>query len=163
MTFIAGCSGDKTAGNMHFQWEADGRSYTAEAMDDQGVPWVRLTCRYLGKAPEQPIEQEISRDWRSQNTDFYHYEMTNLLEEDITLMDMSLRLKKGKGGRIYETRGQPAIEKELSGFVLERGGSLKRRNSWVFGKAGANVLHKIYTARAGDRTIKIDTHLVYQR
>ena len=78
-------------------------------------------------------------------------------------MDMSFRLKKGRNGRIYETRGQDGIEKEFSAFVIEQGGSLERRNSWVFGMGQENVLHKIYTAKAGNRTIKIDTHLVYRR
>ena len=160
---ISGCGGDKTAGNMSFQWEADGRSYIAIAMDEKGTPWVRLNCSYQGKAPEKPIDQEITRDWQRQNTDFYHYELTNLLEEDITLMDMSFRLKKGRNERIYETRGQDGIEKEFSSFVIEQGGSLERRNSWVFGKGQENVLHKIYTAKAGNSTIKIDTHLVYRR
>ncbi len=64
---------------------------------------------------------------------------------------------------IYETRPQSEIDKELGETILEIDGKLERRNSWVFGLGNANVLHKIYRARSGGKTILIDTHLVYKR
>ena len=162
IVFLSGCSGDKLAGDIKIDWD-DGRNYQAVVKDGDGTERVQLICQYIGKGPEQPIKTPISRDWKVSDTDFYHYTMVNLTDHPIELLNVSFRLKEGKGEKIYTTKTQTDIDKSLSGHVLPPRGKLYRRNAWVWGKGNANVLHKIYSARAEGKSFKIDTQLVYKR
>ena len=58
---------------------------------------------------------------------------------------------------------QAAIDKDWGGHLIQPKETLTRRNAWVWGKAKENVLHKIYTARAGGKSFQVDTQLVYKR
>ena len=62
---------------MTYQWSADRRSYKATAVDNSRRPCVEVVCHYLGKAPVEPIDKPIDRDWKTQSTDFYHYQLVN--------------------------------------------------------------------------------------
>ena len=104
VVLLSGCSRDKVAGNIEVDWEKDERSYTAIVKDDGGTERVRLECQYLGKAPEEPVETEIKRNWSTDDTDFYHYKMVNLTDKPIELKQVSFRLKKGRFMRLKTKR-----------------------------------------------------------
>ena len=161
--FLAACGGDHYEANMTYQWSADRRSYKATAVDNSGRPCVEVVCHYLGKAPVEPIDKPIDRDWKTQSTDFYHYQLVNLVDEPIELRALHFRLKTGRGGRIYDTKGVDAIETELGGSVIQPHQFLERHNSWVFGKASQNTLHKIYEAYVGSERLRVDVPLVFSR
>ena len=108
-------------------------------------------------------ELNLDRDWKIQNTDFYHYQLVNLVDEPIELRALHFRLKTGRGGRIYDTKGVDAIETELGGSVIQPHQFLERHNSWVFGKASQNTLHKIYEAYVGSERLRVDVPLVFSR
>ena len=55
------------------------------------------------------MDKPIDRDWKTQNTDFYHYQLVNLVDEPIGRA-LHFRLKTGRGGKIYDTKGVDAIE-----------------------------------------------------
>ena len=160
---IAGCSGDKLAGDIEVEWEVDERRYKAIVKDDEGTAQVQLVCQYVGKAPEEPVDTIVRRNWKVEDTDFYHYQLVNLTDKPIELVNVSFRLKKGKGGKIYDTKTQAAIDKDWGGHIIPPRGKLTRRNSWVWGKEDENVLHKIYLARSSGKSFEIDTQLVYKR
>jgi len=159
---LTGC-GDKLAGDIKVEWEADKRSYKAVVKDDDGTARVQLVCQYVGKAPEEPVDTVIRRNWQTQDTDFYHYKLVNLTDKPIELMNVSFRLKEGKGEKIYDTKGQTAIDSDWGAHIIPPGESLSRRNSWVYGIREENVLHKIYTAKTEGVAFKIDTQLVYNQ
>ena len=161
--FLAACGGDHYEANMTYQWSADRRSYKATAVDNSGRPCVEVVCHYLGKAPAEPMDKPIDRDWKTQNTDFYHYQLVNLVDEPIELRALHFRLKTGRGGKIYDTKGVDAIETELGGSVIHPHQLLERHNSWVFGKANENTLHKIYEAYIGSEMLRVDVPLVFSR
>ena len=163
VVLLSGCSPDKVAGNIEVDWEKDERSYTAIVKDDGGTERVRLECQYVGKAPEEPVETEINRNWSTDDTDFYHYKLVNLTDKPIELVHVSFRLKEGKGGKIYDTKDQKAIEKDWGSAVISANGDLSRRNAWTWGKGTENVLHKIYLAKSDGQSFQIDTQLVYRR
>ena len=87
----------------------------------------------------------------------------NLTDKPIELMSVSFRLKEGKGEKIYDTKGQAAIDSDWGAHIIPPGESLSRRNSWVYGIREENVLHKIYAARTEGVSFKIDTQLVYNQ
>ena len=159
---ISGCSGDKLAGDIKIEWDGD-RSYKAIVKDDDGTERVQLDCQYIGKGPEQPMKTPIDRDWKVSDTDFYHITMVNLTDHPIELVNVSFRLKEGKGGKIYATKTQTEIDKSWGAHVLPPRGQLNRRNAIVWGKGKANVLHKIYLAKTEGKSFKIDIPLVYKR
>ena len=164
LSLSLGCfRSEHVTGRMDIQWESDGRSYQAIVFNESDQPVVEVRCRYLGKKPEEPIAKPISRDWMQSDTDFYHYELINTSAAAVELLDVSYRLKYGKSGKVYETRGQSRIEDELGGFVIDIGSKLTRRNSWVFGNGKENVMHKIYRAKTEGGVFYIDIHLVYER
>ena len=105
----------------------------------------------------------VRRNWKVEDTDFYHYQLVNLTDKPIELVNVSFRLKKGKGGKIYDTKTQAAIDKDWGGHIIPPRGKLTRRNSWVWGKGDENVLHKIHLARSNGKSFEIDTQLVYKR
>lgn len=160
---LFGCSGDKLAGDIDVEWEADERSYKAIVKDDEGTARVQLICQYVGKAPEEPLDTEVRRNWKMNDTDFYHYQLVNLTDEPVELVNVSFRLKNGKGGKIYDTKTQVAIDKDWGGHIIPARGKLSRRNAFVWGKSDENVLHKIYLAKSGGNSFEIDTQLVYKR
>ena len=160
---LAGCSGDKLAGNIDVEWDADKRSYKAMVKDEVGDVRVQLICQYVGKEPEEPVEETISRDWKRNDTDFYHYKMVNLTDEPVELTSVSCRLKTGKKGKIYDVKGQDQIDKDWGGHVIPPRGNLTRRNAFVWARGKANVLHKIYQAKSAGQQFDIDTQLVYKR
>ena len=163
IVLLSGCSRDKVAGNIEVDWEKDERSYTAIVKDDGGTERVRLECQYVGKAPEEPVETEISRNWSTDDTDFYHFKLVNLTDKPIELKQVSFRLKKGKEGKVYEIKDQKTIESDWGSAVIGSNGDLSRRNAWTWGKGKENVLHKIYLATSDGQTFQIDTQLVYRR
>ena len=163
VVLLSGCSRDKVAGNIEVDWEKDERSYTAIVKDDGGTERVRLECQYVGKAPEEPVETEISRNWSTDDTDFYHFKLVNLTDKPIELKQVSFRLKKGKEEKVYEIKNQKAIESDWGSAVIAPNGDLSRRNAWTWGKGKENVLHKIYLATSDGQTFQIDTQLVYRR
>lgn len=161
---LAGCSNsDQVMGNIEYTWNEDGRSYTAIVRDDEDNDMMKLKCTYVGKKPEKPVDTVIRRDWKTEDTDFYHYTLENLINQEIELINVSFRLKHGKGGKVYDTKTQAAIDKDWGGHLIQPKETLTRRNAWVWGKAKENVLHKIYTARAGGKSFQVDTQLVYKR
>ena len=163
VVLLSGCSQDKVAGNIEVDWEKDERSYMAIVKDDGGTERVRLECQYVGKAPEEPVETEISRNWSTDDTDFYHFKLVNLTDKPIELKQVSFRLKKGKEGKVYEIKNQKTIELDWGSAVIAPNGDLSRRNAWTWGKGKENVLHKIYLATSDGQTFQIDTQLVYRR
>ena len=163
VVLLSGCSRDKVAGNIEVDWEKDERSYTAIVKDDGGTERVRLECQYVGKAPEEPVGTEISRNWSTDDTDFYHFTLVNLTDKPIELKQVSFRLKKGKEGKVYEIKNQKTIELDWGSAVIAPNGDLSRRNAWTWGKGKENVLHKIYLATSDGQTFQIDTQLVYRR
>jgi len=80
---IAGCSGDKLAGDIEVEWEVDERSYKAIVKDDEGTAQVQLVCQYVGKAPEEPVDTIVRRNWKVEDTDFYHYQLVNLTDKPL--------------------------------------------------------------------------------
>lgn len=160
---LAGCSGDKVAGDIEVDWEDDQRSYKAIVKDNEGTPRVQLICQYVGKKPEEPVKETITRDWKANDTDFYHYKMVNLTDQPIELSNVSFRLKTGKNEEIYDTKGQGQIDKDWGGHIIPARGNLTRRNAFVWALGAENVLHKIYSAKSAGQEFDIDTQLVYQR
>ena len=161
---IIGCSNDKLAGDINVTWDPDGRSYKAIVNDKDGNQCVQLVCKYVGKKPEEPIDPiKMTRNWRVNDTDFYHYKLINLTDHPIELVNVSFRLKKGKGGKIYDTKTQQAIDEDWGGHIISARGHLLRRNAFVWGKGDENVLHKIYLAKSDGKSFEIDTQLVYKR
>ena len=161
--FISGCSGDDLAGNIDVTWESDERSYKAIVKDNDGIARVQLVCQYVGKKPQEPLDQNMTRDWKSSDTDFYHYQLVNLTDDPVELVNVSFRLKEGKGGKIFDTKTQVAIDKDWGGHIIPARGKLSRRNAFVWGKGDENVLHKIYLAKSAGKSFEIDTQLVYKR
>ena len=159
---IAGCSGDKLAGDIEVEWEVDERSYKAIVKDDEGTAQVQLVCQYVGKAPEEPVDTIVRRNWKVEDTDFYHYQLVNLTDKPIELVNVSFRLKKGKEERFMTPKRRPRSIR-IGGAYYPTPGKLTRRNSWVWGKEDENVLHKIYLARSNGKSFEIDTQLVYKR
>jgi len=161
---MSGCSGDKLAGDIDITWQTDGRSYKAIVNSSDGTACVQLTCEYVGKKPEEPLGHiKLTRDWKTSDTDFYHYQMENLTDQPIELVNVSFRLKEGKSGKIYDTKTQIDIDKDWGGHIIPARGILSRRNAFVWGKGDENVLHKIYLAKTGEKSFEIDTQLVYKR
>jgi hypothetical protein len=98
-----------------------------------------------------------------EDTDFYHYQLVNLTDQPIELVNVSFRLKEGKDGKIFDTKTQAAIDQDWGGHVIPARGKLTRRNAFVWGKGDENVLHKIYLAKTDGKSFEIDTQLVYKR
>ena len=160
---LVGCSEYKLAGDINVDWDKDGRSYKAIVNDEDGNACVQLVCQYIGKKPEEPLDHNITRDWKTEDTDFYHYKMINLTDKPIELVNVSFRLKTGKDGKVFDTKTQKAIDRDWGGHIIPSRGSLTRRNSIVWGKKDENILHKIYLARTNGNKFEIDTQLVYKR
>ncbi|MGB0582912.1 MAG: hypothetical protein ACPGVU_24785, partial [Limisphaerales bacterium] len=122
-----------------------------------------IKCQYLGKEPEKPIETEISRDWKTADTDFYHFAITNVSEHPITLSKVKYRLAEVRHGAVHRTATKADIEKEFGTAVIEPGKSVVRRNSWVWGmNEQSRTMHKTYLGQSNNQDVKLDVVLVYR-
>lgn len=147
---------------MSFDWSSDKRSYTAISKTKEGREMVKVECQYIGIKPEGKLDEPISRDYRHNPTDFYNYKLINLTDNLITLESVDYRFDRGQYKKIFQRKGKSEIADYMNGNVLEKGGSLERRNSWVWGKYNPDVLHKIYHAKSDGKEFLIDVHLTFK-
>mgnify|MGYP004263514931 FL=1 len=163
LALLASCSNSKQSfGNMSFEWGSDKKSYKAIAKTKDGREMVKVECRYVGKKPEGELGEPISRDYRHNPTDFYHYKFTNLTDKTITLESVDYRFDKGQYKKIFQQKTKRDIVDYMNSSVLESKGTLERKNSWVWGKFNPDVLHKIYHAKADGEEFLIDVHLTFK-
>ena len=163
LALLTSCSNSKQIfGNMSFEWSSDKRSYTAIAKTKAGKEMVKVDCRYVGKKPDEKMEEPISRDYRVNTTDFYHYKFINLTDKTITLESVDYRFDRGQYKKIFQRKTQRDIADYMNSSILEPKGTLERKNSWVWGKFNPDVLHKIYHARAEGEEFLIDVHLTFK-
>ena len=90
---LTGCSSHKNNyyGNVDYDWDSDGKSYTAIVKDEKGDDLVRVDCRYIGNKPNGVFQGDLSRDFRSNHVDFYDYKLTNLSVNEISLESVDYR------------------------------------------------------------------------
>lgn len=163
LALLASCSNSKQSfGNMSFEWGSDKKSYKAIAKTKDGREMVKVECRYVGRKPEGELSEPISRDYRQNPTDFYHYKFTNLTDKTITLESVDYRFDKGQYKKIFQQKTKRDIVDYMNSSVLEAKGTLERKNSWVWGKFNPDVLHKIYHAKADGEEFLIDVHLTFK-
>ena len=108
--FLAACGGDHYEANMTYQWSADRRSYKATA-DNRGalVRWFVI----ISVAPAEPMDKPIDRDWKTQNTDFYHYQLVNLVDEPIELRALHFRSKQEEEAKYMTPRASMPLKLSL--------------------------------------------------
>jgi len=163
LALLASCSNSKQSfGNMSFEWSSDKRSYTAIAKTKEGKEMVKVECRYVGKKPDGKLEESISRDYRYNPTDFYHYKFINLTDKTITLESVDYRFDRGQYKKVFKRKTRSDIADYMKSSVLEPKGTLERKNSWVWGKFNPDVLHKIYNAKVDGEEFLIDVHLTFK-
>ncbi|HJO09875.1 MAG TPA: hypothetical protein QGH16_08485 [Verrucomicrobiota bacterium] len=163
LAMLVCCSNSKQSfGNMSFEWSSDKRSYTAIARTKEGNEMVQVECRFVGKKPDGKLEESISRDYRHNPTDFYHYKFINLTDKTITLESVDYRFDRGRYKKIFQRKTRSDIADYMNSNILEPQGTLERRNSWVWGKFNPDVLHKIYHAKADGEELIIDVHLTFK-
>jgi len=140
------------------------REYTTTVKGPAGSELAVIKCQYLGKQPEEPIEQAISRDWKTADTDFYHYTITNVSKHPITLSKVEYRLAEVRNGAVNKTASKAVIEEEFGTAVIEPGKAVMRRNSWVWGmNQQSRTMHKTYIGRSNNQDVKLDVVLVYRQ
>ena len=163
LALLASCSNSKQSfGNMSFEWGSDEKSYKAIAKTKDGREMVKVECRYVGKKPEGELSEPISRDYRQNPTDFYHYKFTNLTDKTITLESVDYRFDRGQYKKVFKQKTRGDIADYMKSSVLESKGTLERKNSWVWGKFNPDVLHKIYNAKVDEEEFLIDVHLTFK-
>ena len=163
LALLVSCSNSKQSfGNMSFEWSSDKRSYTAIAKSKEGKEMVQVECRYVGKKPDGKLEESISRDYRHNPTDFYHYKFINLTDKTITLESVDYRFDRGQYKKVFQRKTRSDIADYMKGSAMEPKGALERKNSWVWGKFNPDVLHKIYHAKADGEEFLIDVQLTFK-
>lgn len=140
------------------------REYLDRVKGPTGAELAVIKCQYLGKKPEEPMEKEISRDWKTQDTDFYSYAITNVSEYSITLQKVEYRFEEVRGRSVNKTATAAEIEEELGTAVIEPGQAVVRRNSWVWGlNQQARTMHKTYFGSCNNQDVKLNVVLVYRQ
>jgi hypothetical protein len=163
---VFGCSDHKKNyyGNVHYEWDSDGKSYTAIVKDEKGSDLVRVDCRHIGNKPNGEFKGSLSRDYRSNHVDFYDYKLTNLTSKSISLEKVDYRFDRGQYKKIFQTKTKAEISEYMDGNILLPNGSLERINSWAWGKFNPDILHKIYHAKiSGGVNFIIDVQLVCKK
>ncbi|MBA18252.1 MAG: hypothetical protein CMO70_00850 [Verrucomicrobiales bacterium] len=163
---FTGCSGHKKNyyGNVDYDWDSDGKSYTAIVKDAKGADLVRVDCRHIGNQPNGIFKGNLSRDFRSNHVDFYDYKLTNLSDKQISLESVDYRFDRGQYKKVFKRKTKAEIIEYMDGNVLPPNGSLERINSWAWGKFDPDVLHKIYNAKvSGGANFIIDVQLVCKK
>ena len=163
---ISGCFGQNKNyyGNVNYEWDSDGKSYTAVVKDRNGEDLIRVDCRHIGNQPNGAIKGGLSRDYRSNHVDFYDYKLTNLTSKSISLESVDYRFDKGRYKKVFKTKSKAEISEYMDGNVLLPNGSLERINSWAWGKFNPDILHKIYHAKiSGGIDFIIDVQLVCKK
>ena len=112
----------------------------------QEIPVLEVSLSYHGKEPELPFTgPEPGTDWKSRDTDFYSCTLTNLTDRPIQLQSVSLELDKGTPAN-SSPRNSAYLSERWGSDTIPPGGSLTRKNTWVWGKGNKNTLTKTYEA-----------------
>lgn len=161
---LVGCGPQPRTTGTPAERSARPREYVTTIKSPDGAELAVINCRYLGKKPEEPIEKEITRDWKTQDTDFYHYAITNISEHPIELNKVEYRLAEVRGGQVNKTAAKADIEEEFGAAVIEPGQAVTRRNSWVWGlNEQTRTMHKTYFGRSNKQDVKLNVVLVYRK
>jgi hypothetical protein len=120
------------------------RDYQRVIRDLEGRPFLRITCRYVGKRPDGELAQDLP--WQAIDVDFYHLVFENLTAERIGLISQRAyqlydqpwewqTSRKGEETRVYKTTPEPASidfkrHPGLFSEVLYPRSSLQKRNRY---------------------------------
>lgn len=125
---------------------------------------VKIEATYIGKSPEPPSTNEIARDWKNEDTDFFHYRIENRSSNPIVLTSITFALEEVRNGEVYETRDADAILKEFGTTDIAAGTTVIRSNSWVWGKNGqSRTLIKTYHGEFEGDEIELPVKLIYRK
>lgn len=142
---LSGCSG-KEKDLAEVDWDRENEREYVATWSVEGTAVLEVTLAYHGKNPELPFAgPEPTYDWRSRDTDFYSCVLRNLTAHPVRLLDVQMELEKGSY-RPEGPQGSSYIEKRWQSDVLPPGGSLTRRNTWVWGEDKQNTLYKTFRA-----------------
>ena len=144
----AGCpSGDSPDDLADGDWKRDGdREYVTTWSVDE-VPLLEVTLEYHGKQPSLPFDgPKPTYDWKTRNTDFYACTLRNLTDLPIELRSLHFDLDKGTWKK-KNPEDAAYLASRWGATRIPPGGSLKRRNTWVWGKADKNMLRKTFGAQ----------------
>jgi hypothetical protein len=120
------------------------RNYQRLIRDLEGRPFLRITCRYVGKRPDGELWQDLP--WQAVDVDFYHLLFENLTAESIGFLSQrACQLHdqpwewqaRREGGEtwVYRTTPEPTPidfkrQAGSSGVVLYPRSSLQKRNRY---------------------------------
>lgn len=125
---------------------------------------VYVETFYQGKAPAELVTSDISRDWKNEDTDFYHYRIENRSSNPIVLTSVTFAMEEVRNGQVYETRGADTILKEFGTTNIAAGVSVTRSNSWVWGKNGqSRTLIKTYHGKFEGSDLELPVKLIYRK
>jgi len=148
-----GCSEDliEDLATDHTVWEDD-RQYLATWSLEE-VPLLEVKVAYLGKKPDLPFEGvEPTYDWTVRNTDFYSISIRNLTDQSIELTSVQVEMDKGKMKKATRYGSSYLLDRWRTTIIPPKG-SIKRRNTWVWGKGETNTLIKTYGAKIVSRDL----------
>ena len=141
-------------------WEDD-RQYLATWSLEE-VPLLEVKVAYLGKKPDLPFEGvEPTYDWTERNTDFYSIAIRNLTDQPIELTGVQVEMDKGKMKKATRYGSSYLLDRWRTTIIPPKG-SIKRRNTWVWGKGDRNTLIKTYGAKivSSDHSLSSETESV---
>jgi hypothetical protein len=145
------------------EWKTDTRGYVATHRAADAGPMAVVECTYVGKQPDNP-NLSIKRNWKTEDTDFYHYSISNTSTRPIELERVDLNLREVRRGKVYDSKTASEIETEFGTRVIAPGEIITRSNSWVWGMNNqSRTLDKTYVGKLGDRAIRIPVTLRYRK
>ncbi|MBT3470725.1 MAG: hypothetical protein HOK49_01035 [Opitutae bacterium] len=146
LLFVGCFSGSSTKDLADGDWNRKGDREYVTTWSVDGVPLLEVTLDYVGKQPSLPFDgPKPTFDWNSRNTDFYACTLRNLTDLPIELSSIHFALDRGT----WKKKNPEDISYLVSRWGASRilpNGSLKRRNTWVWGKGDNNVLRKTFRA-----------------
>ena len=145
---FSSCSKEDSFGDLakdHTEWRGD-REYVA-IWSQEGIPLLEVRLEYHGKQPDLPfVGEQPSYDWTTRNTDFYSIMIRNLTNQPIELSGVLVEMEKS---RLQEASryGSSYLAKRWGTTLIQPQATIKRRNTWVWGKGDKNTLTKTYLAK----------------
>lgn len=126
-------------------WEkTNDREFTATWSLEQ-IPIIEVNLNYIGKKPDLSQKSILpAYDWNHKNTDFYECSIRNLTDISVQFTSVYFELAKGKWQN-ENPQGSQHIFKRWGVTEIAPYTTIKRNNSWVWGKGAENTLNKTYT------------------
>jgi len=146
---LTGCfSGESSPDDLaDGDWKRKGDREYVTTWSVDGVPLLEVTLDYLGKQPDLPFDgPQPTYDWKTRNTDFYACTLRNLTDLPIELRSLHFKLDRGTWKK-KNPEDAAYLASRWGATRIPPEGTLKRRNTWVWGKADKNMLRKTFGAQ----------------